>query len=314
LSSEPVDAAAATRAGFVARLTKPVRLSELYDAVVRAIMPAVIEGPTTAVSQSPATGSRGMLLIVEDQTINQEVARGMVAKLGFGCDVAGDGIEALAALERRSYAVVLMDCHMPEMDGFEATAEIRRREAGRRHQPIIAMTAGAMVEDREKCFAAGMDDYVSKPVKERELEAVLNRWLGTGPRRPDPESSDRSPESAGDEVLDLEQFDGLRLLAMASGDPGFLRGFVDQYLDQAASQLAELRAAAADGDERAVKELTHGLKGMSATMGASGMASACAALEEAAGRGRDGEAAGLDSVGLALKLTTVALRAQTAAT
>ncbi len=178
LSSIPVEAEAAARAGFEARLTKPVRLSSLYDALVRAVAPSPTEAAGAVVpSLTAARGSRGMLLVVEDNAINQEVAKGMAAKLGFGSDVAANGVEALEALERRSYDAVLMDCHMPEMDGFEATAEIRRREAGRRHVPIIAMTAGALAEDRERCLAAGMDDYLSKPVKGRALEAVLDRWL-----------------------------------------------------------------------------------------------------------------------------------------
>jgi CheY-like chemotaxis protein len=178
LSSVSVEAEAAARAGFEARLTKPVRLSSLYDALVRAVSPAPTKADRAAAPPpGPVPGSRGVILVVEDNAINQEVAKGIMAKLGFGSDVAADGVEALEALERRSYDAVLMDCHMPEMDGFEATAEIRRREASRRHVPIIAMTAGARAEDRERCLAAGMDDYLAKPVKSRELAAVLDRWM-----------------------------------------------------------------------------------------------------------------------------------------
>ena len=181
LSSEPVDADAATRAGFVARLTKPIRLSYLYDALVRAIAPAAMAEAVGPAPPPAIVGWRGTLLIVEDHAINQQVAQGIAAKLGYRSDVAGDGIEALAALERRSYDAVLMDCHMPEMDGFEATVAIRRREAeGQRHVPIIAMTAGALAEDREKCIVCGMDDYLAKPVKAHQMEAVLKRWARGG--------------------------------------------------------------------------------------------------------------------------------------
>ena len=248
LSSVAIDAEAAAEAGCVARLTKPVRLSTLYDAMVRAVAPvfeaAAEPTPTVAVA------SRGTLLIVEDHAINQEVAKGIVAKLGYGADVAGDGIEALQALELRSYAAVLMDCHMPLMDGFQATAEIRRREAGRGRVPIIAMTAGALIEDREKCLAAGMDDYLSKPVKVHELEVMLDKWLPGDHAKPDLDSNSSSSSNGNGEtgtnragVLDAAQFDGLRQLAAVSSDPGFLRKFLEQYLDEASSQLAQLREA-----------------------------------------------------------------------
>jgi PAS domain S-box-containing protein len=171
LSSVPVDAGAAAEAGVLAHLIKPASSSQLYDALLRAAAPA----PEPA--ERPAGGPRGRLLIVEDNAINQAVAKGLAARLGFNCDVAGNGLEALEAIGRRQYDAVLMDCQMPEMDGFEATAEIRRREAGRPHVPIIAMTAGALVEDRERCLVAGMDDYLAKPVKGGELERVLQRWL-----------------------------------------------------------------------------------------------------------------------------------------
>ena len=178
LSSLSVEAEDAARAGFSVSLTKPARLSHLYEALVRTMAPPADVAPLR-VQPAPATeaGAKGRLLIVEDNAINQAVARAMVAKMGYSCDVAGNGIEALAASDRRHYDAVLMDCQMPEMDGFEATAEIRRREVGGVPVPIIAMTAGALAEDRDRCLASGMDDYLSKPVKSNELERMLARWL-----------------------------------------------------------------------------------------------------------------------------------------
>jgi PAS domain S-box-containing protein len=180
LSSMPVEAEEAARAGFLVRLTKPARLSQLYDGLVRASSPTACETMAAEPLErpTPVAGSKGRLLIVEDNAINQVVAKGLATNLGYGSDVAGNGLEALDALERRKYDAVLMDCQMPEMDGYETTVEIRRRGVG--GAPIIAMTAGALVEDRERCLAAGMDDYVPKPVKRSELERVLARWLPTG--------------------------------------------------------------------------------------------------------------------------------------
>jgi two-component system, sensor histidine kinase and response regulator len=117
-------------------------------------------------------------LIVEDNAANLKVAVRMVERLGYRADVAGNGSEALNALGQVRYDAVLMDCQMPEMDGYEATREIRRGEHDGRHLPIIAMTASAMAGDRERCLAAGMDDYISKPVKLHIVAAVLERWLG----------------------------------------------------------------------------------------------------------------------------------------
>ena len=125
----------------------------------------------------PPRPGRGRVLVVEDNPINQLVARGLLDQLGFWADVAANGYEALDALERTAYSAVLMDCQMPEMDGFTATGEIRRREGVDRHTPIIAMTAGALEGDEERCLHAGMDAYLSKPINGTHLEYVLTRWV-----------------------------------------------------------------------------------------------------------------------------------------
>jgi len=182
--------------------------------------------------------------------------------------------------------------------------EIRRREAGQWHVPIIAMTAGALVDDREKCLAAGMDDYVSKPVMEKDLQAVLDHWLGGVTSTTSPQSG--SPDPA-DRVLDAAQFDGLRRLAAASGDPGFLTNLVGDYLEEAESQLAELRQAATCSDVPALLAAAHGLRGTSATIGAVGVATACQALESSAGRGEVAGAEELDRVAGELRRATTAL-------
>jgi PAS domain S-box-containing protein len=175
LSSVVVDSEEAAGAGFAVRLTKPARLPQLHDAVRRALAPPEVATRTSARPSPLRIHTRGRLLIVEDNAINQAVAKGIAAKLGFDCDVAGNGLEALEALARRRYDAVLMDCQMPEMDGYQATGEIRRGPAPTNCVPIVAMTAGALVEDRDRCLRAGMDDYLPKPIKARDLDAVLRR-------------------------------------------------------------------------------------------------------------------------------------------
>ena len=117
------------------------------------------------------------VLVVEDSPVNQVVAVRTLERLGCECDVAADGREALEALSQRRYDAVMMDCQMPGMDGYEATAQLRRREAGGRRTPVIAMTAHAMKGDAERCLAAGMDDYVAKPMRRELLLAALRRWI-----------------------------------------------------------------------------------------------------------------------------------------
>jgi len=177
----------ALQAGFAGYLTKPVRQSHLFDAVANTLCTLAEERAAEERARSRLAaavrsdhGPRPLVLVAEDNVVNQKVAQRLLEKLGYRCDVVANGAETVEALQRIEYAAVLMDCQMPEMDGYEATAKIRQLEGDRRHTPIVAMTANAMAGDREKTLAAGMDDYVSKPVKVAELSAALARWVRRG--------------------------------------------------------------------------------------------------------------------------------------
>ncbi|MCA4133098.1 response regulator [Arthrobacter sp. M4] len=195
-STMEVDKAGLAQAGIREHLTKPVRSSEFYNRLLRLMavkLPAAREPARQGAAPKPAR-SLGRLLVAEDNEVNQLVAQGMAARLGYDVDIVTDGAQAVAATAATRYAAVLMDCHMPVMDGFEATRTIRGRngEAGR--IPIIAMTAGAMDEDRERCLAAGMDDYISKPVDLTKLGNVLSRWV----RQSDAGAQTEGPTTSSD--------------------------------------------------------------------------------------------------------------------
>jgi CheY-like chemotaxis protein len=174
----------ARAAGIDGYLVKPVRLSQLYDclATVMAATEPLPSAPTRPAAESerrpPPVAHGPRVLLAEDDMVNQALIRRMLEKLGCCVEVVGTGREAVAAVARIEYGLVFMDCQMPEMDGFEATAAVRQSETGSRHVPIIALTASAMQGDREACLAAGMDDYLSKPLGLRDLERMLRRWQG----------------------------------------------------------------------------------------------------------------------------------------
>jgi CheY-like chemotaxis protein len=165
--------------GVDIELVKPVRPSQLFDVLHTLLAARPEHAHRRAVEEAVAlahANRAARVLVVEDNAANIKVAVRMIERLGYRADMAGNGLEAVSALDKLDYDAVLMDCQMPEMDGYEATRQIRGRE--RKHTPIIAMTASAMSGDRERCLAAGMDDYISKPIKLHVVAAVLERWLG----------------------------------------------------------------------------------------------------------------------------------------
>jgi len=184
------DGTTARQLGIDAYLTKPLRQTQLLECFCQLldVAPPGVASDTAStgtpplitrhtLSQTPTT-STTRLLLAEDNPVNQKVACKMLEKLGYRVDVASNGQEAVAAHERMRYPLIFMDCQMPEIDGFEATALIRKMEGKSAHTPIVAMTANAMQGDRERCLEAGMDDYVAKPVRPKDLQTVLDTWLG----------------------------------------------------------------------------------------------------------------------------------------
>jgi CheY-like chemotaxis protein len=186
------DAKRVSEVGFSAYLVKPVSPSQLLDALStvlgtykEGISTTLITRHTLAESQTAKAvlvpkqekPIHARILVVEDNVVNQRMAMMMLEKLGCRVDVAANGLEAVEMVERLKYDLVFMDCQMPEMDGYEATAEIRRREDASKHTLIIAMTAHTMQGDREKCLKAGMDDYIAKPVKKESLLKLLEKWM-----------------------------------------------------------------------------------------------------------------------------------------
>jgi PAS domain S-box-containing protein len=193
------DLTSAREAGYDACLVKPVRQTGLYECLVNLVAGRAHEAVLApvvreVVGQRPRE-LRGNVLLVEDNLINQQVALGILQLQGYRVTVAHTGKEALEAHDRSAFDLILMDCHMPEMDGFEATREIRAREcaASRKRIPIIALTANAMAHDRDECLSAGMDDHLSKPFSMQRLEEMLNRWI---PVPPAAEAAKRSEPAA----------------------------------------------------------------------------------------------------------------------
>jgi len=270
--------------GISAYLTKPVRQSRLFDAIAT-VMGTEAEGVTLEKEAQLITqhsirdrraASRARVLVAEDNAINQKVAVRMLENLGYRADVAADGLEAVEALSRVPYAMVLMDVQMPEMDGYEATTEIRHREEGSGHPtPIIAMTANAMEGDREKVLEAGMDDYLPKPVRPEELEAALKRWVPEEGAQVLEGGNESTTSDEASEPLDHAVIENLREL----GGSEMLSELTEMFLDDVSSRFPALREALEGGDASSVEQIAHALIGSSGNMGARRMAAICTELQ-----------------------------------
>jgi CheY-like chemotaxis protein/HPt (histidine-containing phosphotransfer) domain-containing protein len=279
--------------GFAAYLTKPVRHREIIDC-----LSAVLAGTVAAYQAQPIVTRhtiremrRGVvrILLAEDNITNQQVALGILKKLGLRADAVANGAEAVRALETLPYDLVLMDVLMPEMDGLEATRRIRdARSAVRNHRiPIIAMTAGAMQGDREKCLEAGMNDYMSKPIVPQALAEALDKWLpgesaaatkqaGGGP----PEAA---PVSAGEPETPV--FDKAGMMARMMDDGELARTVLGGFLEDIPRQIELLKKFLEAGDVPGSERQAHSIKGASANVGGEALRAAAFEMEKAAKAG-----------------------------
>ncbi|MGH3915295.1 MAG: response regulator [Pseudonocardiaceae bacterium] len=279
LSSVGVGPEQAAQGSFDAVPTKPVRQSQLYDVIIAMMADQLV--PVMADSSGdfdPEMADRFplRLLVAEDNAINQKLVLMMLAKFGYSADVAANGTEAVAALWTQSYDVILMDVQMPEMDGLTATREIRSRWTG--WPRIIAMTANVMAGDREACLAAGMDDYLSKPIRPGELAMVLCRS-----QRPATSVVTHTELQAPDLGVDHRCLDPdaiVRLLdTLGDGGDVLLPELLADFLDDIVVRVAAMSKGVADGSATEVGLAVHTLKANAAMFGAVGLAESCGVLE-----------------------------------
>ncbi|MEM7350525.1 MAG: ATP-binding protein [Acidobacteriota bacterium] len=265
----------------VASLTKPVRpsrLEELLSKLGRRQRGELTPVPATAepVQALDEAAIDALVLVVEDVLPNQRIAQLMLERLGCRVDLANDGVEALEALDRQRYDLVLMDCQMPRLDGFRATNEFRRRESDQdQRTPIVALTAHALAGDRERCLAAGMDDFLSKPVALDILWQTLEKWVlkqpaempGVGNGGPNPRQTE--PEETP-ELLCPDRLATLRLLGQDT-----LHQVTRLFLDSTPSEIARIRQSVAEGDRNTLLATAHTLKGNAANLGATRLQALC---------------------------------------
>jgi CheY-like chemotaxis protein len=283
-------------------LNRPVRQRQLFATVARAVgrarvaEPRRLGGQAASVVATSASGAPPRILVAEDNPVNQEVARRLLARLGCAAEVVGTGSAAVAATVRTEYAAILMDCQMPELDGYEATAAIREREAAARDAvrplPIIALTASAMPGDRERCLEAGMNDYLAKPMTLDRLAEVLNRWL---PGQIPVPVSERAAAAARPTTEDEEPALDTSVLATLGdvergGDPAFVVELIDLFLEDVAPTREALRSAATASDLATIVRIAHTLRSSAGNLGARRLQRLCGDVEAAGRREERGAA------------------------
>jgi CheY-like chemotaxis protein len=283
------EAADAQASGVEVYLSKPIRSQELMHSL------AMLLGGAVPAAAPPAPVARGTrVLLVEDNPINQEVAQVMLIDLGCDVRVTGNGQQALVALAQEEFDLVLMDCHMPEMDGFEAVRRFRAGERGTLRfrtptgAPVVALTANALAGDAERCLAAGFTDYLAKPFRKEQLDALIARWVRheAAPAAPALPAAQAAPAAAaspaeGGALLDPGAIERIREMERR-GAARLLERLIETYLASSARLIAEAEAALARGDGKALRHAAHTLKSSSANLGAAEFARRCAEIERLA--------------------------------
>jgi CheY-like chemotaxis protein len=275
---------ASVRIPFINYAPKPVKTTQLFEAVGRALTNTRApseKAPEVKPTGAPKPAAQPLrILLCDDNSINQKVATRILQQIGYKPDVVANGLEALDALDKKQYDLVFMDVMMPEMDGLEATREIRKRQSAAVSENyksriiIIAMTAQAMQGDREKCIAAGMDDYLAKPIRPGDVSGMIGKWTASESSAPAPAASSASP------AVDAPPIEMDRLSELADGDANTLRELVELFTNQTTRQLSQLEAAVRANKAEEVRHLAHSCKGASATMGMGPLAAIFYELEK----------------------------------
>jgi signal transduction histidine kinase/DNA-binding response OmpR family regulator len=263
---------------LITQIPKPVRLSDLHDAIEQAFHGAKrAHDERTSSGEWPVDGA-GRILVVDDNEINRFVAAEMLEEMGYGVETARNGAEAVELVDRGEFSVVLMDCQMPVMDGYAATREIRRKEEGRaRHQPIVALTAHALPDERQRVLAAGMDDYISKPVRPSSLDKMIRRYAAGANETPPQKGIAAEAGEAQDACLDRTVSRSKRLIEL--------------FLENVPAQLDVIEASVGRGQIAEIRGSAHKTKGSCLAVGAMPMASTAEKLQHLADTGNiDGAA------------------------
>ena len=281
------------KAGVAACLVKPVKQSLLYNQIASVVagIPAPAQSRRAEPHPTPPMKS-ARILVAEDNVINQMVTLGQLEKLGYHADLAVNGLEVLMALRKTEYQIILMDCQMPQMDGYEATRRIRADTELARQPRIIAVTAHAMAGDSAKCLAAGMDDYLSKPVKLEDMAAKLTYWENAGTQAGQaPEEAVPAAGGNAAPALDRERLETLKSLD-PENDGAFYRKLLETFLQSAETDLIALRDLLAEGALDKARNKAHSLKGSSRNLGAETLGDLAQEIETLATNGRELEKLG----------------------
>ncbi len=295
------------RVGFNARISKPVKPSLLLDVMLQSLFPSSSPASTTPgsfveqhehVSEDTPSSSSARVLLVEDNQINQEVAINILKSAGYRVAVARNGKEAVQQVQNRSYDLILMDCQMPEMDGYEATRVIRGMErdrsvaaSGASRIPIIALTANALAQDRQRCLDAGMDDHVAKPLERKPFLEVIQRHLMNlaSPTKTGTETSMEAttPVVTATESIPSSAFDVPSLVERCMGKLDLMEKVIQKFQSEGASLVEQIFREVDAGAVDAVAKLTHKLKGMAANLSAARVRHIAGELEALARNNED---------------------------
>ena len=292
--------------GLAALLAKPIKQSQLFNTLTAMMaapsgetaLPPLVSGrrrrPVREIQShvAEALRARTRILLVEDNLVNQQVALRMLERMGYKADAVENGRKALDTLAQNDYDIVLMDCQMPEMDGYSATREFRRRESLARHTTIIGVTAHALTGDREECLKAGMDDYLAKPVTPQDMVETIDRWVsvinnldGSGTANGKYRAEGACAASNGADSIDSDKptIDENVLAQLREferpGEAGFVANLVRMFLSDLSARLAEIHGALGEGDANRINRAAHALKGASGELGAARLRALSSRLE-----------------------------------